>query len=210
MTVETLAREAAMSRSTFFDRFRKEVGVAPIGVTRRGGEWRLRRNSYAKICPWPTSPSASAMDRQALSASPSIGMWECRLAPILAQLLLRLKASDLTDDIGGQCFGCCLGKSCFRKSLKAEAAHSRDTAPERDLEPFDVAPVLQCPISEIPVLAGPADVMNIPDLWTCPSPDDARKELTPTGRERSGVHVNETVMRKGPNTREASSGAGLT
>lgn len=30
MTVETLAREAAMSRSTFFDRFRKEVGVAPM------------------------------------------------------------------------------------------------------------------------------------------------------------------------------------
>ena len=30
MTVELLAREAAMSRSTFFDRFRKEVGVAPM------------------------------------------------------------------------------------------------------------------------------------------------------------------------------------
>lgn len=30
MTVETLAREAAMSRSTFFDRFRREVGVAPM------------------------------------------------------------------------------------------------------------------------------------------------------------------------------------
>jgi AraC-like DNA-binding protein len=30
MTVETLAQEAAMSRSTFFDRFRKEVGVAPM------------------------------------------------------------------------------------------------------------------------------------------------------------------------------------
>jgi AraC-like DNA-binding protein len=30
MTVETLAREAAMSRSTFFDRFRKEVGAAPM------------------------------------------------------------------------------------------------------------------------------------------------------------------------------------
>jgi AraC-like DNA-binding protein len=30
MTVETLARDAAMSRSTFFDRFRKEVGVAPM------------------------------------------------------------------------------------------------------------------------------------------------------------------------------------
>lgn len=29
-TVETLARDAAMSRSTFFDRFRKEVGVAPM------------------------------------------------------------------------------------------------------------------------------------------------------------------------------------
>lgn len=30
VTVETLARDAAMSRSTFFDRFRKEVGVAPM------------------------------------------------------------------------------------------------------------------------------------------------------------------------------------
>lgn len=30
MTVETLARDAAMSRSTFFDRFRREVGVAPM------------------------------------------------------------------------------------------------------------------------------------------------------------------------------------
>lgn len=30
MTVELLAREAAMSRSTFFDRFRREVGVAPM------------------------------------------------------------------------------------------------------------------------------------------------------------------------------------
>ncbi|PYE21795.1 AraC family transcriptional regulator [Rhizobium sp. PP-CC-3A-592] len=30
MTVETLARDAAMSRSTFFERFRKEVGVAPM------------------------------------------------------------------------------------------------------------------------------------------------------------------------------------
>ncbi|MGE7370413.1 cupin domain-containing protein [Neorhizobium sp. NPDC001467] len=30
ITVETLAQEAAMSRSTFFDRFRKEVGVAPM------------------------------------------------------------------------------------------------------------------------------------------------------------------------------------
>ena len=30
MTVEALARDAAMSRSTFFDRFRKEVGVAPM------------------------------------------------------------------------------------------------------------------------------------------------------------------------------------
>lgn len=30
MTVETLARDAAMSRSAFFDRFRKEVGVAPM------------------------------------------------------------------------------------------------------------------------------------------------------------------------------------
>lgn len=30
MTVETLAREAAMSRSTFFHRFRREVGVAPM------------------------------------------------------------------------------------------------------------------------------------------------------------------------------------
>lgn len=30
ITVETLARDAAMSRSTFFDRFRREVGVAPM------------------------------------------------------------------------------------------------------------------------------------------------------------------------------------
>lgn len=30
MTVESLARDAAMSRSTFFDRFRKEVGAAPM------------------------------------------------------------------------------------------------------------------------------------------------------------------------------------
>ncbi len=30
MTVETLACEATMSRSTFFDRFRKEVGLAPM------------------------------------------------------------------------------------------------------------------------------------------------------------------------------------
>ncbi len=30
MTVEMLARDAAMSRSTFFERFRKEVGVAPM------------------------------------------------------------------------------------------------------------------------------------------------------------------------------------
>lgn len=30
MTVETLAREATMSRSTFFHRFRREVGVAPM------------------------------------------------------------------------------------------------------------------------------------------------------------------------------------
>jgi transcriptional regulator GlxA family with amidase domain len=30
MTVEGLAQDAAMSRSTFFDRFRREVGVAPM------------------------------------------------------------------------------------------------------------------------------------------------------------------------------------
>jgi AraC-like DNA-binding protein len=30
MSVEALAKDAAMSRSTFFDRFRKEVGVAPM------------------------------------------------------------------------------------------------------------------------------------------------------------------------------------
>jgi AraC-like DNA-binding protein len=30
MTVEALAQDAAMSRSTFFDRFRREVGVAPM------------------------------------------------------------------------------------------------------------------------------------------------------------------------------------
>lgn len=30
MTLETLARDAAMSCSAFFDRFRKEVGVAPM------------------------------------------------------------------------------------------------------------------------------------------------------------------------------------
>ncbi|MGM4985954.1 AraC family transcriptional regulator [Rhizobium sp. 11_C7_N12_5] len=30
MTVETFARDAAMSRSTFFDRFRREVGVPPM------------------------------------------------------------------------------------------------------------------------------------------------------------------------------------
>jgi AraC-like DNA-binding protein len=30
VTVETLAKDAAMSRSTFFDRFRREVGVAPM------------------------------------------------------------------------------------------------------------------------------------------------------------------------------------
>jgi len=30
MTVETLAQDVAMSRSTFFDRFRREVGVAPM------------------------------------------------------------------------------------------------------------------------------------------------------------------------------------
>ena len=29
-TVGDLAREAALSRSTFFDRFRREVGVAPM------------------------------------------------------------------------------------------------------------------------------------------------------------------------------------
>ncbi len=80
MTVETLAREAAMSRSTFFDRFRKEVGVAPMEYA-TGGGWRWRKSSYAKIWPWPTSPSASVMDRQAPSASPSIGMWECRREP---------------------------------------------------------------------------------------------------------------------------------
>jgi transcriptional regulator GlxA family with amidase domain len=30
MTVEALAQDAAMSRSTFFDRFRREVGVPPM------------------------------------------------------------------------------------------------------------------------------------------------------------------------------------
>lgn len=38
MTVETLARDAAMSRSTFFDRFRKEVGVAPMEYA---NGWRM-------------------------------------------------------------------------------------------------------------------------------------------------------------------------
>jgi AraC-like DNA-binding protein len=38
MTVETLARDAAMSRSTFFDRFRWEVGVAPMEYATR---WRM-------------------------------------------------------------------------------------------------------------------------------------------------------------------------
>jgi AraC-like DNA-binding protein len=38
ITVETLAQEAAMSRSTFFDRFRKEVGVAPMEYATR---WRM-------------------------------------------------------------------------------------------------------------------------------------------------------------------------
>jgi transcriptional regulator GlxA family with amidase domain len=30
VTVDSLARDASMSRSTFFDRFRREVGVAPM------------------------------------------------------------------------------------------------------------------------------------------------------------------------------------
>lgn len=141
----------------------------------------MRRNSYAKICPWPTSPSASAMDRQALSASPSIGMWECRLAPILAQLLLRLKASDLTDDIGGQCFGCCLGKSCFRKSLKAEARalkRHRSTARSRTLR---CRPSAGRSHQRDPDLSRAGGRHDIPGLRTCSSPDDARSELTLTG-----------------------------
>lgn len=50
MTVETLARDAAMSRSTFFDRFRREVGVAPMEYA-IGGAWRWRRNSFARMLP---------------------------------------------------------------------------------------------------------------------------------------------------------------
>ena len=38
MTVEGLAHDAAMSRSTFFDRFRREVGMAPMEYAT---SWRM-------------------------------------------------------------------------------------------------------------------------------------------------------------------------
>jgi AraC-like DNA-binding protein len=38
ITVETLARDAAMSRSTFFERFRREIGLAPMEYAT---EWRM-------------------------------------------------------------------------------------------------------------------------------------------------------------------------
>ncbi len=82
MTVETLARDAAMSRSTFFDRFQREVGVAPMEYATGWRAWRWRRNSFAKMLPRRRLRNAWAMARQAPSASRSVGIWECRPAPI--------------------------------------------------------------------------------------------------------------------------------
>ena len=64
-TVVELAREAALSRSTFFDRFRREVGVAPMEYLLG---WRMAlakdllrrdRSGVAKVAEWVGYSSAS-------------------------------------------------------------------------------------------------------------------------------------------------------
>ncbi|MEQ1404068.1 AraC family transcriptional regulator [Neorhizobium sp. Rsf11] len=68
ITVEDLARNAAMSRSTFFDRFRREVGVAPMEYAT---SWRMalakemllrREASIAEIAARIGYASASAFN----------------------------------------------------------------------------------------------------------------------------------------------------
>lgn len=68
ITVEDLARNAAMSRSTFFDRFRREVGVAPMEYAT---SWRMalakemllrREASVAEIAARIGYASASAFN----------------------------------------------------------------------------------------------------------------------------------------------------
>lgn len=68
ITVEDLARNAAMSRSTFFDRFRREVGVAPMEYVT---SWRMalakemllrREASVAEIAARIGYASASAFN----------------------------------------------------------------------------------------------------------------------------------------------------
>ncbi|KGD86563.1 AraC family transcriptional regulator [Rhizobium sp. YS-1r] len=68
ITVEDLARNAAMSRSTFFDRFRREVGVAPMEYVT---SWRMalakemllrREASIAEIAARIGYASASAFN----------------------------------------------------------------------------------------------------------------------------------------------------
>lgn len=78
LTVAELAGEAALSRSTFFERFRRAVGLAPMEYLLTGA-WRWRR-----ICcgggreGLPTSPGGSATARRAPSASPSPATSEVR------------------------------------------------------------------------------------------------------------------------------------
>ena len=77
-TVAELAKTAALSRSAFFDRFMRSVGVPPMEYLLA---WRmavakdlLRRQAWA----WRRLPNASATARPARSARRSAGTWARR------------------------------------------------------------------------------------------------------------------------------------